>query len=200
LVAIDRIAKVHTYVTCYIDKAIFSGTKGKDIKLELKIIGTSETEGAAASFPSLTFPTDKPYQFNQGVLTLDGNTELYNQFVLVIDNHLEREFNNSATATDIVAADRTVAFACSTPYTSDETALYTTPGPGGPARGGLTGTNKLVFTNGGESTTFTMGNLKPMPARAPSVNGKRQIRLPLQYKSFGDGSRADISVTHDPVA
>jgi hypothetical protein len=109
LVAIDRVAKVHTYSGCYVDKAIFSGTKGGNIKLELKIIGTSEAEGAAASFPALTASVMKPYQFNQGALKLANTTHIYNQFVLVIDNHLEREFNNSPTATDIVAADRTVA-------------------------------------------------------------------------------------------
>jgi hypothetical protein len=200
LVAIDRVARVHTYATCYVNKATLSGKTGGKVQLKLDIIGTSEALGAAGSFPSLTFSTQKPYEFHEGVLTLGGSTYVYNEFVLVIDNHLERVYNNSTEATCIEAADRTVHFATSTPWTSSETGIYTTRTGSGaaPIRTGLT-TNTLVFTNGGISTAFSMGNVK-LFAKSPSVPGKKEIRLPLYYKAYKTGSTNEIEVTNDPVA
>jgi hypothetical protein len=193
-IMIDRVAKVHTYTNCKIDKAVFRGTKGQPIQLESQIVGQSESEGAAASFPSLTFSVMQPYVFNEGVLVLGGVTHLFDQFVCVIDNHAEVEHNNSRTATDIVTADRTIALALSTPYTSTETGLFTTP------VGSIAGiAATLKFTKGEQSLLFTFGNIKSL-ARTPTVPGKRQIRLPLQYKAFKTGVTDELVITHDSTA
>jgi len=193
-VMVDRVAKVHTYTGCKIDKAIFSGTSGKPVKLEMKIIGQTEAESAAGGYPALTYSVQQPYVFSEGVLVLGGVTHIFNSFVTVIDNHLEPEFNNSRTATDIVAADRTVALAISTPYTSTEASLYNTP-VGSDA--GISAT--LTFTKGNQSLLFTYGNIKSL-ARTPPVSGKKQIRLPQQYKAYKTGSTDELVVTHDETA
>jgi hypothetical protein len=190
-VMIDRVAKVHTYTTCYVNRAIFSGRKGKPIRLQLQIIGTDESEASSGSFPVITDSVEQPYVFNEGVLTLISATRLFDRFILVIDNRLEREFNNSLTATDITAADRGIFLATSTPYTSDETTLYTTP------VGSVAGTaGTLVFTKGAQSTTFTFANLKSFPRSPSVVRGKRQIRLPLRYKAFETANTKELEVTH----
>jgi hypothetical protein len=199
---VDNIGKLHTFNSCYCDKMIISGTKGKPIQFRFDVIGTSVTEAAAAGFPALTFSTQRFYSFHEGVLTIQGAAELFDRFVLVVDNHLEREVNNSTTATDIVPADRDVWLYTSTPYTSDETALLTTPAamagtwatfdPAGAAA-------SLVWTNGGVSTTINLGNLKIYP-RTPPNQGKRQIRLPIRAKAYMTGVTAEIKVTSDSVA
>lgn len=193
VVAIDRVARVHTYSGCKVNRAIFSGRKGQPVTLELQIIGASVSEGAAGSFPSLTPSSQTPYVFHEGVLTLQASSRSFDQFVLIVDNRLEREYNNSRTATDIVARDRAVFLATSTPYTATETDLLTTP-VGSAAGAAAT----LVFTKGGQSTTFTLANIKSF-ARSPNVPGKRQIRLPLQYKAYKTTSANEIEITHDPV-
>jgi len=194
LVAINRIAKFHTYAGAKVNKAIFSGGSGKPLQLELQILAQTETEGAAGSFPSVAEGNQTPYNFTQGVITLGGATQLFNQFVLIVDNHLSVEFNNSRTATDIVAADRSVFLALSTPYTSTETTLFTTPVASAAGDSAAT----LVFTSGTKSLTFTFGNLKSF-ARTPSVRNKGQIRLPLRYKAYEIAGVDEIAVTNDPV-
>jgi hypothetical protein len=198
----DNVAKGHTFNSCYCDKMIVSGTKGKPIQFEFRIIGTSPAESAAATFPSLTFSTQRGYSFHEGVLTMQSTAHLFDRFVLIVDNMVEREYNNSPTATDIVPKDRAVWLYTSTPYTSTETGLLTTPAA-------LTGTwatfdpagaaSTLVFTNGNLSTTFTLGNLKLYP-RTPSIPGKKQIRLPIRGKAYKNGSTDEIEVTNDSTA
>lgn len=196
-VMIDRVAKVHTYSTCYVNRATFSGTKGRLIELKLDIIGVSETEGAAGSYPAITIDEDIAYVFHEGVLTVQGGTEMFDRFVLTIDNHLEPEWNNSQTATDIAPRDRSITLSVSTPYTSDETALYTTPAGTSSGNGSSAGAaGSLVFTNGGLSTTFAFANLKSI-ARTPNVSGKRQIRLPLNYRAYTSSTTKELIVTHD---
>ena len=193
-IAIDHIAKVHTYNTCYVNRMIVSGQKGKPVQFEFQIMGTSLTEGNSGTFPALTFSTDRFYAFHEGVLTMEGGTELFDRFVLVLDNKVEREYNNSKTATDLVAADREVWFACSTPYTSDETALFTTP------EGSVAGAAmNITFTNGGQSIVFALGNMKIFP-RTPNVRGKKQIRLPIKAKGYKTGSTPDLKITSDSTA
>ncbi len=193
-VAILRGPQFHTYNTCYVDKGIYRGKTGSPVELEMQVIGTSETETAAASFPSVTRRVQQPYVFNEGILTLGGVEYNFNQFVVVIDNHIKPEFNNSRTATDICPTDRSVALATSVPYTTTEDTLYTTP-VGSDA--GITGS--LKFTKGGQSLLFTFGNLKPL-AMSPVVEGKKEVRLPLQYIAYKTGATPELSVTHDATA
>lgn len=193
---LDRIAKVHTYLGCYVNRATFSGSSGQPITLALDIIGTSESEGAAASFPALTFDLDVPYIFSDSAtgLTLEGTgSRKFDNFELVIDNVLNARFMNSRTASDISATDRSVTLSMSTPYTADESALYTTPV--GSAAGAA---GALVFTNGSKVLTFTFANLKMNPARTPPVNGRGEILLPLQMTAYKSGSTAELIITHVP--
>lgn len=193
-IAIDKVAKVFTFNNCYVKRMIITGQTGGLITFKFDIEALTVSEGNAGSFPALTHSTQRAYAFHEGVMTLFGSARKYNQFALVVDNHTEREFNNSKTATDIGSRDREIWLYTSTPYTSDETALYTTPA-GSVAGAAAT----LVFTNGNLSTSIALGNLKAF-AKVPTVAGKRQIRLPFRGKAFGDGATPDIKITHDSVA
>lgn len=192
---IDRVAKVHTYAGSKIDMAVFRGQKGnKPLQLQIDVISLTETEANAGTFSATTIDSDIAFAFTEGVLTLQGGAEAFDRFALIINPNMQVQHNNSRNADSIFPTNRQIYLATSSPYTSDETALYTTP-VGSAAGAGAT----LVFTRGGQSTTFTFENLKAL-ARPPKIPGKTEIRLPLFYKAFGDGSDRPITITHDPVA
>lgn len=196
-VVVDRVAKVHTYANCKINRATFSGQKGQQpVSVDLHIMGVTETEGNAGTFSTGTAldATDQPYAFTDGVMTLRSSARQYDRFALSIDNKIQREFNNSQTATNICRTDREITLATSVPYVAANTDLYTTPGPGGPDASGAAGT--LVFTDGGQSTTFSFANLKELAQSTP-IPGKRELRLPLNYRVYKSGSTEELIITHD---
>ena len=101
------------------------------------------------------------------------------------------QWNNSATATAICPTDRENTLSLSTPYTSDESALFTTP------LSSATGAAAtLAFSRSGQSTSIAFANLKSI-ARPPGIPNKGQIRLPLHYRAYKSGSTASVIVTHD---
>jgi hypothetical protein len=192
---IDRVAKVHTYANSMIDKWVFKGQKGRlPISLELTILSPTESEGAADSFSATAIDTDHNYAFTEGVLTLQSATHEFDRFAMSCDHKSAVQHNNSRTATCITYTDRELFLACSTPYTSTESALYTTP------FGSAAGTAaSLVYTRSGKSTTFTFANLKSSP-NIPEIMGKSEVRLPLFYKAYSSGATKPLIITHDNTA
>lgn len=193
---VDKVAKVHTYSNCIIDKAIFRGQKGlKPVSLELHVLARSMAEGSSfsVSTPTLT----APYAFNVGTITNAGNTEVFDRFVLAIDNHAVVQHNNSETPTSIQPSWRQITLGCSMPYTSDEIDILTTH-IGSSRSDGVAGT--VAFSRGNFSTTFTLANIK-WQATPPSVLGKgEEIRLQQFYTCYKSGSTAPLIITHDATA
>ncbi len=72
--SVDRVAEVFTYAGCKVNRAKFSGAKGGLVRLDLEIVGQSESIAAAGSFPSLIASVESgPYIFaGDPVLTLGG--------------------------------------------------------------------------------------------------------------------------------
>ena len=106
---IDRGAKVFTYSGVKVNRATFRGTEQGFIEVSLDIEAETETVGNAGTFPSLTMPTEKPYVFTDGVLTLQSSSREMKSFELVIDNVLDTaRFHNSLTRTEIPSTDRIV--------------------------------------------------------------------------------------------
>lgn len=192
---IDRVEKIHTYADSIIDKAIFRGQKGgMPIGLELHILSPTESEGTTWTGPPTALDTDHNYAFTEGVLTLQASAREFDRFLLSIDNKCAVEHNNSRTATCITPTDSEIVLACSTPYTSTESDLYTTPFGSAAGAGG-----SLVFTRSTKSTTFTFANLKSI-ATVPEIPGKQEIRLPLFYKAYSSGATKPLVITHDNTA
>jgi len=173
-VQLDRIAKVHTYAGVYVNQATFRGSEGQPVRLTLDLIGQTETEGNAGTFPAITPLTTPPFMFAEGVLTLMSSARSFQDFTLTINNALETKFYNSRTATRIIPTDRIVSFEASVPYDTNSTGLY------GPAVAGAAAT--LVFTppspHSGYSLTFTFGAMQ-FAKRPATVNGKGELMLPL---------------------
>ncbi len=191
---IDKVAKVFTYTDCKVASAVLSGQSGQKLELTLNLLGKTQTEGNAGTFPDLTIDLQDCYVFFQGVLTLGGTPYQFNGFNLTIENGIEPEFNNSQTATDLTPGDRIVTFETTLPYTSTEAGLYTA----GRGAAGIAGS--LAFTSGGRSTTFTLNSLKPN-SRTPQVGGRNQrIKLERNYRAYMTGTTREIVVTNDSAA
>jgi hypothetical protein len=192
---IDRVTKVHTYTSCKIGRVVISGQRGSmPIKMKIQVLGTGFSEGAAASFSATAIDTDIVYAFHEGTLTLRSSSRAFDRFQLIIDPHLQVQWNNSATATEICPTDREIVLAVNTPYTSSESDLFTTPLS---ASAGAAGT--LAFSRGNQSTSWAFANLKEI-ARPPNIPGKTEIRLPVTMRAYKSGSTAALICTHDATA
>lgn len=192
-IIVDRVAKVHTYAGCIIDKWKFMGQRGdKPIRLELDVIGTTdESEGAAGSFSATAVDTDHNYAFTEGVLTLISSSRPFDRFALAGDNKVFASFNNSQVAECVEPTDKEIYLAVNSPYNTSHSALYTT---------GITNADgaagSLVFTRAGKSTTFTFANLK-LIGQTPPILGREEIRHPQYYRAYKSGSTASLIITHD---
>lgn len=191
---VDKVTKVHHYTTCKMGRAVFSGQRGtQPIQLTVQILGTAFTEDTSFGSPT-ALDTDIKYAFHEGVLTARSSARAFDRFQWVRDPHLEVQWNNSALPTEICPTDRTNVVSVSTPYTSSESDLFTTP-LSASAGAALT----LAWTRSGQSTSVAFANAKEI-ARPPSIAGKRQIRLPISWNCFKSGASACCVVTHDATA
>lgn len=187
-VLLDRVAKRFVYGGCKVARALLQGRAGGLLELQLELLGKTETVSATA-FPSIAPPTDPPYVFQDGTLTLSGTSRKMTEFALVIDNRVVPRFTNSQAATDLSPTDRLVTLDCRTPYTSDEVDLY------GQNVGGA-GAATLAFVNGGYSTSIAIPKLQ-FPDHSPTVDGKQEILLQLKGTARKSGSTAELAITHD---
>lgn len=188
-VTVDRVGKVFTYNGCKIDKAIFRGSAGQPLEMELQILGKDETVGNAGTFPSLTIDiTTSMFMFSDLVLSIGGTAYEAFDFELEIDNMLDpdRVFN-SLTRSSIPVTDRAVRIGTNLPY-GDATAAYNS----GVAGVAVTAT----FTNGATSILFTLPAVL-FPRESPTVQGKSEIRLPLRGEAKKSSSTKELTITLD---
>jgi hypothetical protein len=197
-VVVDRVAKVHTYTNCVISSAVFSCQKGSTpLTLNLNIVGVTETEGNAGTFPALSLTCGPPMAMNQLTLTTRSASRQADRIAIGIDHKVQREFNNSTTATHLTPTDRQITLSCSMPYIAANTDMYTQPGPTVRDIAGDTGT--AVFTNGGLSTSFQFANLKEL-AQSPDVLQAQEIRLPVNMLAYGTDATKSLIVVNDATA
>ncbi len=188
---VDRGAKVYTYSGCRIAKASFNSSQGQMLMLDLDIEAETETTGDAGTFPSLTFPTEKPYIMKDGVLTLQSSARQFNNFNLTITNQLNTElFENALTRYDIPLVDRIISLATDHPWDTDNVDLVKQ------ALDGAAGT--AVFTNGaasGDVLTFAMAAIQ-YANKTPTHQGKVVTRLPLEGMVRSSGSTKSLITTN----
>lgn len=188
---IDRSEKVYTYAGCRVARAVFTGSSGQMIFLDLDIEAETETESSAGSFPELTTPTESPYRMEDGVLTLQSSEREFSEFSLTIENQLDTErFENSLTRIDIPLLDRVITLSTDHPWSSANTDLIKQDleGAGG----------TLVFTNtedSGNALTFTFGTIQ-YPTRTPGTTKAQVTRLPLEGMVRKSGSTASLIVNN----
>lgn len=189
---IDRSAKVHTYSTCYVNRATLAGQTGnKPLSLDLQIFCSTFAEGTSFGSPT-ALNTDGPYPFSGGVLTLRSTARQFDRFALAINNNMQRQFENSLTAVCIDTTKRETTLATSAPYNTTNADLFTTPF----LTDSLGAAATLAFTKGNQSTSIAFNNLKEI-ARPPGIPGKVALRLPLFYRAYRDLTNKAVTVTHD---
>lgn len=189
---IDRSAKVHTYSTCYVNRATLGGQKGnKPLWIDLQIFGSTFSEGTSFGSPT-ALNTDGPYPFTSGAFTLRGSTRNFDRFAFTINNNLERLFENSTTASCIDVTKRDMILATSVLYKTANTDLLTTPFITNSTGDAAT----LAFTKGNQSTSIALNNIKEI-ARPPGIPGKVALRLPMYYRCYRDLTNKNAIITHD---
>ncbi len=192
--AIDRVAGVFTYESCYVDQAVFRGTAGGLIQLELIIMGTTETVTASGTFPTLDLGdtlTNAPYALADATLTLFGTPRQMMGFELVVDNGLSRRFVHSQVATSITPQDRLITLITDHPFTPDELDLY--------SQGSSGAVGALTFTNGLLNTIFSFASLHAIP-QGPVVPGKHEIPLRLEMIACKADDTDELIVTNISTA
>ena len=187
-VLIDRVARRFEYAACKVNRATFSSREGEALKLALDLVGTTELVTATA-FPTLTYALEAPFVFMDAVLTLQSATRNMKDVTIIIDNVLDVAFNNSTTASTIVASDRIISLSCLNPFVAADIALYDQALAGATA--------SVIFTNGNFKLTFTFGGRLQFPAESPAVAGKGEIPLRLNGIARKNGTTDELSIVLD---
>lgn len=187
---VDRITKVWTYSTLYVNKGVFRAQQGGPLAVSLDILGTDESVGNAGTFPSLTINTagGGPFMMSDLAITVAGTAYKFFDFTLTVDNMLEMRHLNSLTPTSITPRFRRITLDLDAP-SGDAIALYGTQIPGSAV--------VATFTNGAQSLAFSLPSVQ-YPKRTPTVPGKTEIHLPIQgIATKPSGSGASLAVTLD---
>jgi hypothetical protein len=188
-VLVDKIAQRHVFTSCKVNKATFSAKPNEKVKFSVDVKGVSETL-AATAFPAITVPTEAPWSFAQGVITLNSVVRAITDFTCSVDNVLKVRFTNSQTATDISPSDQHVTLAVHVPYTTDNTDLYN--------QGTTATAATLVFTNGSEVLTFTFGALQYEDTSPTVATKEAEILLPITCTARKTGATHALNFTITP--
>lgn len=191
-VTIDRVTNVFTYTACKVNTMVVSGSEGSPVGVEFGIIGKTESKGNSGTFPSLTNTAAPPFMFHDASITIAGNSEVFKNFRVTLDNGLFGSFNNSRSLTSLVPGERKVMLELGTPFTSSEADIYDMAVAGVAV--------VLTLTNGGYSWTFTFPKWQ-VPPRSPNVPGKQSpILLPLSGQCRRSGTTQEMTCALDSTA
>ena len=182
---VDKVAQVYRYTACKVNTARLTGSTGQKLQLALDLQGKTEVE--EASFPAIeaTLSVKRPYIFYQGVLTLTTPRE-FSSFDFLVDNALILDRHmNSQSRTALPESNRIITLTVQNPFTADELDLYNL---------GIAGiAGSLVFTNGPDTLTLSMTNLK-RPKRPIGIPSKNvEITQPLEFRLFATQAGATIT-------
>lgn len=184
----DKVAKVPSYSASKCNSLTVMATKGSPWKWSWDMIGAQETDGDAATFPSLSLTESQPFALHHGVFTIGGSARSVVEFSMKIDHLIEAQTNNNTYADLIEETDRIVTVELTLPYTAANTDLKNQ------AVAGAAGS--AVFTNGNYSCTFTFGRLQ-FPRGAVEIQGKSGIMLRLSGQARMTGSTRELVIVLD---
>lgn len=201
---LDRVGSIDDLGNAYVDKWIMRGSKGTHpVSLELQVACDAAPDiGNGVFSASLPSPMTAPYAFHRGALTLESSAREFDSFMVVGDNHLAIQHNNSNVPTAFQYGMRTFHLGVSIPYVSGNTAVLTNPIASAAGAAG-----SLTYTRGGQSMAISFTNLKSEPT-PPDIPGKSEdplqseIRLKMFYQSYMNTSvpTKPITITTDATA
>lgn len=198
-VLIDRVADIHQYGDCLVNRATFSASSGNPLVLTLEIIGMTESLPSWPGSPPNEWGVDEdadsnPILMSTGTLTLNSNTYQFEDFEVVIDNFLDAPFRNNETAAKFTPQDRLVTLRVNMDYTATST-LYG-------AETAIAGDIDFIpATN--KSLKFNFGKLIA-PKVSPVVTGKTPIMNNITFTAYGDDytdyTDYELYITNDSTA
>ena len=184
-VTFDRVAKVYTYASTRVTRAVFSGVEHMPLVLTLDLVASTETEANAGTFPSLSLDVaNGPFMFTDLVLTIASGAYSCKDFTLTVDNMIDanRYFNSVTLSTAANAMDRIITLSTHLPH-GDATAVYNT---------GIAGVSaNATFTNGAAILNFDFAKVK-FPRESPETQGRSEILLPLTGQCLKSGATLEL--------
>lgn len=205
---INRVAGTFEYQNCLVDKAIWRTEAGPgdddpeiieqvlDIKCRGEVVGTSWPTPA----PTLSTGSNRnAYIAADGVITIGGTPYAFHDFVLLLDNHVRERWVNSLTPTQLCPQDRTVILRITFPFTASADAVLSGIYQNINRHAGVSATISLTLSGVACSTSFALTSLQ-WAQRAPTVPGKTDLRLTVDFGARRTGEASEIVVTNDSAA
>lgn len=186
---------VFRYYDMAVDSAIFRGSPGGPLVLQLGLVGLSSAKGAtfpgSTTLPSSTLPANhEPIMVSDLVMTMQAAGRYIEDFELAIYNNVRQPLRNSRDPRVNNPGQRVVTFNTSTAFTASEySALFDQAKDGAAA--------SLVFTSttdASASATFSLTRLQ-VPSEDPIVAGPDEVLLPLAGFVNGQGSSLEMTAT-----
>ncbi len=190
-ISVDKIAKVFTYAGCAVNKFTLRGAQGEALKLTIEVIGTTETEANAGTFPSLVIDlTTRVFVFHDGSITVGGTPTLLKSWELTVDNHIDPErFFNSVTLASTLALDRTTTFKTQIAYDSVlGAAIYGT---------GISGAAIAINHTNGNSTLNIAMPAVSFPKQGIPVPGRVEEMLEINGVAYRSALASELSIISD---
>lgn len=177
----------HKYNGLKVNRAVFSAAEGGPMQLSLDLMGVDEVTDAGATETDTIDDDAGPYVLSDCALTVGGTAYQFRSVSVEINNALQAKYNNSLTATSILATDLMVQVSLSLPY-GDATALY------GSALAGVAVV--ATFTNGNRSLALNLAGVAA--PKQPLPIGQRAARdLTWVGVARRTGSTPPITITND---
>lgn len=188
---IDKVTKVFTFATCYVNRATFRSSQGQPLEVQLDIEGLDESVGNAGTFPaiSLNLTGGGPFMHSDVVIAVGGSNYSFRSFEMIVDNMLDTErFFNATSRASIPSRGRSITWRLDGPY-GDNSALYNLT---------VTGVAALATFTHSTATSLVFSSAKVcFPRRGPILNGKEEIMLPLEGMAYMSSTTRELVTTLD---
>ena len=188
----DETATVFRYNDVVIDSAVFRGSPGGPLMLQLGLVGLSQS--SAETFPSgtalATSAENEPVMVSDLTITMQSATRYIEDFELGIYHNVRQPLRNSRDPRANNAGMRVITFNTSTPFSSSEmSALYNQ------AKDGAAATLAFVSTTSNNySAQFNLRRMQ-VPSEDPIVAGPDEILLPLSGFINGQGTNLELTAS-----
>lgn len=179
----------YRYSSMAVSSAVFRSEVNQFLTLTLNLVGIAETAGI--TFPSIgsSITTKRPYRHHESTFTLGSAARKLKSMELTIDNAVQADFyENASTISDIESGDRIITLTADMPFDADHDDLYEI------AIAGIS-TNTLVYTDGTDTLTFTLGNLKAATEVLAIPARPGEVRLGKTFQAYQSGSTKELAVT-----
>lgn len=183
---------VDTYGLCWVNRATFTSEQNGPLEIELEMLGQTETNGAAGSFPAApTIYYDPPFTHIGAAFTALTIARQIERVQWVIDNHYteDRYFNSQTLATPAkqeVTCQVTIRIPASASADVNDLLTLVTAG---------TSSGVSTWSDGTHTLTFTAGNLQLSTTPVKQIAGKTENKLDITFDVMRLSTTEFLSIT-----